>query len=165
MRRLRKRSTSPLARITKCPHLQSSTTCVVDGKTDRAHFAEDEVYYEDDGEYPEDNTAYDDDGNPVDYDGEEGFWQEEEWDDVQSTYYGSTVEDMPANDEVFDTEEFDRVYAAYADNKRQLNQLRVSRGFFPVVQSLVVNNSHLLLPLSLWKSIAFKDWFKREVKG
>ena len=102
------------------------------GKTDRAHFAEDEVYYEDDGEYP-DNTAYDDDGNPIDYDGDELYWQEEEWDDVQSTYYGSTVEDMPANDEVFDTEEFDRVYAAYADSKRQLNQLRVSRGFFPVV--------------------------------
>ena len=59
-------------------------------KTDRAHFAEDEVYYEDDGEYPEDNAAYDGDGNPVDYDGEEGYWQKEEWDDVQSTYYGST---------------------------------------------------------------------------
>ena len=40
---------------------------------------------------------------------------------------------MPASDVVFDTEEFDRVYAADADSKRQLNQLRVSRGFFPVV--------------------------------
>ena len=102
-------------------------------KSDRAHFAEDEVYYEDDGEYYEDEShAFDDDGNPAGYDGEEGYWQEEEW-DTQSTYYGSAVEDMPASDVVFDTEEFDRVYAAYADSKRQLNQLRVSRGFFPVV--------------------------------
>ena len=102
-------------------------------KSDRAHFAEDEVYYEDDGEYYEDEShAFDDDGNPAEYDGEESYWQEEEW-DTQSTYYGSAVEDMPASDVVFDTEEFDRVYAAYADSKRQLNQLRVSRGFFPVV--------------------------------
>ena len=56
-----------------------------------------------------------------------------EW-DMQSTYFGSTAaEDMPSSDAVFDTEEFDRVYAAYADSKRQLNQLRVSRGYFPVV--------------------------------
>ena len=114
-------------------------------KTDRTHFAEDEVYYEDDGEYPDDNTAYGDDGNPIDYDGDELYWQDEEWDDVQSTYYGSTVEDMPANDEVFDTEEFDRVYAAYADSKRQLNQLRVSRGFFPVV-AVAGGQQLLLLP-------------------
>ena len=55
-------------------------------------------------------------------------WQDDE-SDVQS-YYGSTIaDDMPSSDAVFDTEEFDRVYAAYADSKRQLNQLRVSRGF------------------------------------
>eukprot|EP00435_Cladocopium_sp_Y103_P044915 s79_g12.t1 len=40
---------------------------------------------------------------------------------------------MPPENAVFDTEEFDRAYAAYADSKRQLNQLRISRGFFPVV--------------------------------
>ena len=60
------------------------------------------MYYEDDGEHPEEDPAYKDGDNPEDYD--EGCWQEEEW-DVQSTYYGSTVEDMPNNDVVFDTEE------------------------------------------------------------
>ena len=53
--------------------------------------------------------------------------------DVQSTYGFTVADDMPSSDAVFDTEEFDRVYAAYADSKCQLNQMRVSRGFFPVV--------------------------------
>ena len=52
---------------------------------------------------------------------------------------------MPNNDVVFDTEEFDRVYAAYTDSKRQLNQLRVFRGFFQWSQSLVVNSFYLVL--------------------
>jgi len=34
---------------------------------------------------------------------------------------------MPSSDAVFDTEEFDRVYAAYADSKRQLNQSLLSQ--------------------------------------
>ena len=73
------------------------------------------------------------DGNILEYDGNDAHWQDDEW-DVQSTYNGSTAaDDMPSSDAVFDTEEFDRVYAAYADSKRQLNQLRVRRGFFPVV--------------------------------
>ena len=99
-------------------------------KSDRAHFAEDEVYYGTEDEYNDDEyLAYDDYGNILEYDGNDAHWQDDEW-DVQSTYNGSTAaDDMPSSDAVFDTEEFDRVYAAYADSKRQLNQLRVSRGF------------------------------------
>ena len=88
-------------------------------KSDRAHFADDEVYFENEDEYNDDEyPAYDDDdGTMLEYDGDDACWQDDEW-DVQS---------------VFDTEEFDRVYAAYAGSKCQLNQMRVSRGFFPVV--------------------------------
>jgi len=93
------------------------------------------VHYENEDEYNDDEyPPYEnDDGNMLEYDGDEAYWQDDEW-DVQSTYYGTTVaNDMPSSDAVFDTEEFDQVYAAYGDGKRQLNQLRVRRGFFPVV--------------------------------
>ena len=100
-------------------------------KSDRAHFADDEVYYENedeynDGEYP----AHDDDGM-------NGM--------MQSTYYGSTAaDDMPSSDAKTLRSS---IGSTHADSKRQLNQLRVSRGFFPVValtdggQRLQVNAS------------------------
>ena len=77
-------------------------------KSDRAHFAEDEVYYEDEDEYNDDeylalmmmmvtcwNTM------AVVHTGKMINWIR------KPTYYGSTAaEDMPNSDAVFDTEEF-----------------------------------------------------------
>ena len=95
-------------------------------KSDRAHFADDEVYFENENEYNDDEyPAYDDDGTMLEYDGDDAYWQDDEW-DVQSTYGFTVADDMPSSDAVFDTEEFDRVYAAYANSKCQLNQMRVS---------------------------------------
>ena len=72
------------------------------------------MHYENEDEYNDDEyPPYEnDDGNMLEYDGDEAYWQDDEW-DVQSTYYGTTVaNDMPSSDAVFDTEEFDQVYAA-----------------------------------------------------
>ena len=67
---------------------------------------------------------------------------DDEWDE---TYYGSQVDWSPTASEwqpsetattdesFFDVEEFDSIYAAYADAKERLSQLRQSRGFYPVV--------------------------------
>ncbi|CAE7854667.1 unnamed protein product, partial [Symbiodinium necroappetens] len=39
----------------------------------------------------------------------------------------------PQTDDVFDVDEFDEIYASYTDANSKLNNLRVSRGFYPVV--------------------------------
>lgn len=44
-----------------------------------------------------------------------------------------TPRKLHKNQIIFDAEEFDRVYASYTDAKKPLNQLRVSREFYPVV--------------------------------
>ena len=101
------------------------------GRWRTARYAEDEAYWEmdddDGGEYYEAEDEWNGD--------EAALWQDEEFDDG-ATYYGSqqnAATDMPDGESVFDTEEFDRIYAAYTDSKKQLNQMRAARGFYPVV--------------------------------
>ena len=94
------------------------------GKTDVYHQDED-PYYEDDGgwDYNEDTVYYNDAG------GTDG---DAPWPDQGQDYYDEG-EDQDPNTEVFDVEEFDEIYASYADAKAKLNAMRTSRGFFPVV--------------------------------
>ena len=97
------------------------------GKTDVYHQDED-PYYEDDGgwDYNEDAVYYNDAG------GTDG---DTPWPDQGQDYYDEG-EDQDPNTEVFDVEEFDEIYASYADAKAKLNAMRTSRGFFPVVALL-----------------------------
>ena len=56
-----------------------------------------------------------------------------EWDDPEpddTFYYDEAQEEL---DSMFDTQEFDDIYSTYVDAKNRLNQLRQSRGFYPVV--------------------------------
>ena len=65
---------------------------------------------------------------------EEGDLQEpDEWFEPElpdGTFYEETIDDTK---NIYDTEEFDEVYSTYIDAKQRLNQLRQSRGFYPVV--------------------------------
>ena len=68
--------------------------------------------------------------------------QEEAWDeyeeayayhedDEEAVYYEDYTEEVVGAEEA--VTEFDEVYAAYTDARQRLNQMRVSRGFYPVV--------------------------------
>ena len=68
--------------------------------------------------------------------------QEEAWDeydeayayhedDEEAVYYEDYTEEVVGAEEA--ATEFDEVYAAYTDARQRLNQMRVSRGFYPVV--------------------------------
>eukprot|EP00913_Durusdinium_trenchii_P001396 g1291.t1 len=59
-------------------------------------------------------------------DPDDTYWQ----DDDEAFFYDATSVD---DSSLFDTEEFDQVYAAYTDAKQRMQQLRQSRGFYPVV--------------------------------
>lgn len=103
-------------------------------RRDRIHFVDEDYPWDpnDDAEtgyYGYDDEPWEDD------DDEWGFWEHDDW-EAAAAYYDQTSEaadSTEAGETVFDTEEFDRVYASYTDAKKQLNQLRTSRGFYPVV--------------------------------
>ena len=57
-------------------------------------------------------------------------------------------------------EEYDEIYAAYADAKAKMNQMRVSRGFYPVVA--VVERPYTLEKESLRVPLRRKEKAKRE---
>ena len=55
-------------------------------------------------------------------------------DDGQDYYDDSASGASPTHHEaVFDVEEFDEIYANYAEARGKLNALRTARGFYPVV--------------------------------
>ena len=59
-------------------------------------------------------------------DPEEALWQDED----ENIFFDAANID---ENSLFDTEEFDQVYAAYTDAKQRMQQIRQSRGFYPVV--------------------------------
>ena len=91
------------------------------------HAVTEEAEAEGDWEY--DQAYYDEDGTEAWPDEDESpydtYWQEEE----DPVFY----EAAEADESLFDTEEFDQIYAAYTDAKQRMQQLRQSRGFYPVV--------------------------------
>ena len=94
--------------------------------------------WDEDADYEPNETAEDDLTYAQWHDFDE---QDLEWNDdpyYESTYFAEMPEEygdtLPADAETpFDTDEFDMVYSTYVDAKNRLNQLRQSRGFFPVV--------------------------------
>ena len=99
----------------------------------------DQAYYE-----AEDDTEtwLEDDYSPNDT-----YWQ----DDEETAFFDAASTDEAS---LFDTEEFDEVFAAYTDAKNRMQQLRQSRGFYPVVamvdqrQMPVVGSSSSSMPPS-----------------
>ena len=85
------------------------------------------MYYQDEEEMGEDE--WDDGGDPAYYQEAD---DEPPWIDADQAYYEEEMSESYA-DEIFDVEEFDSIYAAYADAKQRLNQMRTARGFYPVV--------------------------------
>ena len=57
---------------------------------------------------------------------------DEEWNDQDEDYFDQPVQDTEET-EIFDVEEYDEVYTAYINAKNQMNRMRTSRGFYPVV--------------------------------
>ena len=60
------------------------------------------------------------------------FEDETPWVDADQAYYEEEGGGLEPGD-AFDVEEFDSVSAAYSNAKAKLNQLRKSRGFYPVM--------------------------------
>ena len=65
------------------------------------------------------------------YDEHETEWQDYEF-DHQAAYYEAEDAD-PVNDFEFDVAEYDSCYASYIDARKRFNDLRMARGFLPVV--------------------------------
>ena len=88
------------------------------GQKDSIFYEEDE--YEDEAYFHNEQESWEPEDSPTYYD------------DVDAAYYEEGGEES-----VFEAEEavaeYDDVLAAYTDARQKLNQLRVSRGFFPVV--------------------------------
>ena len=100
-------------------------------------------------------AAYEDDANdmePDDWDDDDG-WEEGyyEWDDAQShaasqaadSYVDETYEDFDNDAAYYQTlddvdpaeqaEEFDTAYATYLDARKRFNEIKLSRGYLPIV--------------------------------
>ena len=101
-----------------------------DGKhREQAHLADDEweePYYEE--EQPDYDEAYE-----TGYEeSQEAYWQD---DDAYWTGEDSAT-DYPAEqeeEEAYDPGEYDEIFAAYTDARRRFNELRLNRGFYPIV--------------------------------
>ena len=80
-------------------------------------------------------------GEPYVDEDEDAYWDDLAYyaeQDYEDTFWadGDDYAEIGADDdysEVYDVEEDDEIYAAYADAKAKMNQMRVSRGFYPVV--------------------------------
>ena len=80
-----------------------------------------------------DDWGWDDEDEGVYW--EEDGYEEDPQVDVNEEYYQGTyaAEDDGAAEIPYDTEEYDNVFSSYVEAKSQLNRLRTSRGFYPVV--------------------------------
>ncbi len=66
---------------------------------------------------------------------EQGYEDDDPQVDLTQDYYPGTyaVDDDAAAEVPYDIEEYDNVFSSYIEAKSQLNRLRTSRGFYPVV--------------------------------
>ena len=66
---------------------------------------------------------------------EEEYWVDaEEYDQQYATADSDTVAYYDATaDPAWDVDEYDEVLAVYSDARKRMNELRLSRGFYPVV--------------------------------
>jgi hypothetical protein len=103
----------------------------------------------------DEETAYDDDawGYMAEDDDlafceyDDGAWDgdDDEFEeyDPDAAYYNETLGDPAEDDYGFDPAEYDGCYASYGDARKCFNELRMSRGFLPVV-ALTDSNSQAL---------------------
>eukprot|EP00435_Cladocopium_sp_Y103_P028540 s5461_g7.t1 len=94
------------------------------------------VNHEDDENYDDDAWGYmaeDDDLAFYEYD--DGTWEEDGFDefDNDAAYYQESAHDPIDDDYGYDPEEYDQCFASYIDARRRFNELRMARGFLPVV--------------------------------
>lgn len=88
------------------------------------------------GSYKAVSYAADEQGGDDD---DDVWWNEEEDEqdqvDWSEDYYDQTyaANDDPDHDDAFDVQEYDDVFASYVEAKSQLNRMRTSRGYYPVV--------------------------------
>ena len=82
-----------------------------DDETYGDHDYEEEIYYGDDYDGYDDNSLVD--------------WNED--------YYDATYTTEETAENLYDVAEYDNIFASYIEAKSQLNKMRTSRGFYPVV--------------------------------
>ena len=75
-----------------------------------------------------------DDGSPSYYGGDDDEWEDADEFDAQAAYYQyeETAGD-PSETVLQDVDTYDEVYAAYVDARRRFSDLKLARGFLPVV--------------------------------
>eukprot|EP00435_Cladocopium_sp_Y103_P026681 s2681_g6.t1 len=96
----------------------------------RGYYADEDAAYEDDDGYG--YIAEDDDMAYYEYD--DGSWDDGYADfDADAAYFQESNEDPIGEDLDFDPAEYDECFASYMDARKRFNELRMSRGFFPVV--------------------------------
>ena len=103
------------------------------------------VYYEDDNQHEADDWA---DDNDYDHDYEGGYYEDEAYSQDPSptaadSYYDETFEDFDTDAAYYQTledadpseqaEEYDSAYASYIDARRRFNEIKLSRGYLPIV--------------------------------
>ena len=89
----------------------------------------------DDDDAPEELYEYDEDGyfeydDTSEYAANDDGWFDDSF-DAQAAYYEAS--EQPEADETFDTDQYDEAFAAYLDTRRRFQDLKLSRGFYPVV--------------------------------
>ena len=75
-----------------------------------------------------------DDGSPSYYGGDDDEWDEADEFDAQAAYYQyEETNAEPSETALQDVDTYDEVYAAYVDARRRFSDLKLARGFLPVV--------------------------------
>ena len=126
----------------------------------RAYAAHDEWDWEEEP-WPEDTGYYEDDWPVEDYEEEPAF-------DDDAGYYGEDpwmAEDSNETSPEHLAEEFDTAFASYTDarNRKRFNDLKVSRGFLPVVALTDQQQPMTAAPAS--SSSSSTTWRKGKGKG
>jgi hypothetical protein len=89
------------------------------------------TYWGEDGAYDESYTA---EGYEPEYDDAQYYGTDHYPPDEDAEYYHNEPEESFAAEHApFDTGEFDEVYSNYVDARRRMQDLRLARGFYPVV--------------------------------
>ena len=91
----------------------------------------------DDDDAPEELYEYDEEGyfeydDISEYAANDDGWFDDSF-DAQAAYYEDSEHGQPLSDENFDTDQYDDAFAAYLDARRRFQDLKLSRGFYPVV--------------------------------
>ena len=93
---------------------------------------EDEYYQSPESQITENDHAYYQEP-------EDDYYDVNDYNDEYNDYDDQQYEDLPENayyadqEETYDVNDYDEILATYADARKQLNDLRLARGFYPTV--------------------------------